>query len=92
MIWRKKYNLRGSDHFPIILRNEKENTTKQQQRWSIRKANWTQYQIKSIITTKVQDHESIEEAYSCLTKSILQAAKNTITKTSLGIKKRPPVA
>ena len=37
MTWRKQYNLRDSDHFPIILMNEKKNATKQQ-RWSIRKA------------------------------------------------------
>ena len=47
---------------------------------------------KSIITTKVQDEESIEEAYSCLTRNILEAAENTIPKTFLRMKKIPPVS
>ena len=92
MIWSKEYNLSGSDHFPIILREKKENSTKQQQRWSFKRANQTQFQKKSIIITKIHDQESIEKAYSCLTRNILQAAENTILKTTLGIKKRSPVA
>ena len=33
--WIKEYELRGSDHFPIIIEDEKEVYTKQQQKWSI---------------------------------------------------------
>ena len=50
MIWSKEYNPRGSNHFPIILRNEREHSAKQQ-RWSIKRANWTQFH-KSIISNQ----------------------------------------
>ena len=33
--WSKKYELWGSDHFPIIIEDEREVSTKQQKRWSI---------------------------------------------------------
>ena len=67
---------------------KKENTTKQQQWWRIKRANWTQFQRKNIITIKVKDQVSIEEAYSCY---ILHAAQNIFHKI-LWIKKRPPGA
>ena len=48
-----------------------------------KRANWTQFWTESIINTKEQDHESIKEAYSCLTKDIIQATENTIPRTTL---------
>ena len=42
LIWSKEYAFRGSDHLSIILREERKNSTKQQQRWSTNTANWTQ--------------------------------------------------
>ena len=33
--WSKEYKLWGSDHFPIIIEDEREVSTKQQKRWSI---------------------------------------------------------
>ena len=53
--WSKEYELRGSDHFPIITEEEREVSMKQQQRWSIGRANLTQFQKESTITTKVQN-------------------------------------
>ena len=51
---------RGSEHFLINLMKESEISTKQQ-RLSIKRGNWTQFWIKSILTTKkVQDTESIK--------------------------------
>ena len=50
--WSKEYKLRGSDHFPIILEDEREFSIKQQQRWSIGRANWTQFQKKKTLTRK----------------------------------------
>ena len=47
---------------------------------------------KKNITTKVQDQETVEEVCSCLTKNILQAAENTIPKTTLRTKERSPLA
>ena len=47
---------------------------------------------KSTIPEKKQNQESIEEAYGCLTKNILQAAENTIPKTTLRTKERSPLA
>ena len=35
--WSKEFKLRGSDHFPIIIEDEREIFTKQHQRWSIGK-------------------------------------------------------
>ena len=37
--WSKEYELRGSNHFPIIIEVEREVSMKQQQRWSIEIAN-----------------------------------------------------
>ena len=90
--WSKEYELRRSDHFPIILEEEKEVSMKQQQRWSIERANWMQFQKKSKITTKVQNQNTIEEAHSCLVKTILQATEKTIPKTSSETKRRPTLA
>ena len=53
--WSKEYDLRSNGHFPIILRCERKITTKQKQRWSIKRTNWIQFQIESILTTKLQD-------------------------------------
>ena len=39
--WSKEYELRGSDHFPIFLEDEKETCIIQQQRWSTGRANWS---------------------------------------------------
>ena len=68
----------GSDHFPIITGEEREVSMIQQQRWSIGRANWIQFQKESTITTKVQNQNTIEEAHSCLVKTILQAAEKNI--------------
>ena len=51
---------------------------KQKERWVIGRANWTQFHKKSAITTKVQNQNTIEEAHSCLVKTILQAAEKNI--------------
>ena len=45
-----------------------------------------QFQKESNITTKVQDQNAIETAYSNLVKTILQAAEKTIPKTFLETK------
>ena len=50
--WSKKYELGGSDHFSIIIEEEREISMKQQQRRSTGKANWMQFQKESTITTK----------------------------------------
>ena len=55
---------------------------KQQQRWSIGRENWMQFQKESIITTKIQKQNAIQEAHSCLVKTILQTEEKTIPKTS----------
>ena len=41
--WSKEYELKGSDHFPIFLEDEREISIKQQQRWNIGRANWMQF-------------------------------------------------
>ena len=53
--WNKGYKLKESDHFHIIIEEEREVSMKQQQRWSIGNTNWTQFQKESTITTKVQN-------------------------------------
>ena len=88
----KECKLKESDHFPIIILDDREVFTKQQQRWSIESANWMQFQRESTITTKVRDQNTIEEAYSWLNKCILQVVEKTIPKTSSEVKRRPPVA
>ena len=50
-----------------------------------------EFQKKIILTTKLQYQESIEEAYNCLTRNMLQTVENTIPKTCTGMKKRPTV-
>ena len=52
-IWSKEYKLRVSDHFPIIIEDKREVSTKQHQRWSMGRANWMQFQKEIKITTKV---------------------------------------
>ena len=64
-------------------------STKQNQKWSIGRANWMQFQRKSKITSRVGNQNTIEEAHSCLINTILQAAEK---KTSAKTKKSPPVA
>ena len=90
--WCKEYELGRSDHFPIIIEDEREVSTKQQQRWSIRRANWVHFQKESTITIKVQNQNTIKEAYTCLINTILQATEKNIPKTSSEAKRRPPVA
>ena len=47
---------------------------------------------KNKITTKIKHQESIEDVYNCLTRNILHAVENTVSKTTLETKKIPPVA
>ena len=65
---------------------------KQQQRWSIGRANWIKFQKEIKRTMKVHNQNAIEEAHNCLVKTILQAAEKTILKTSSETKRRPRVA
>ena len=46
LISSKEYDLRGSHHFLIIIRKERKNSTKHQQRWRIKRANLIQFQKK----------------------------------------------
>ena len=64
---------RGSDHFPITLRDEREFITKQQLRWSIKRKNWVQLQRKRTIATKYQNQDSMDEIYNWLTSNIKAA-------------------
>ena len=77
-----EYKLSRSEYLPIIIKDEKEVSTKQHQGWSVGSANLMQFQKESKITTKVQDQNTIEEAHSCLVKTVLQAVEKTISKTS----------
>ena len=90
--WSKEFKFRGSNHFPIIIENEREVSMKQQQRWSIGGVNWMKFQKESTITMKVQNQNTIKEAHSCLVKTLLQTAEKTIPKTSSETKRRPTVA
>ena len=72
--WSKVYKLRGSNHFPIIIEDERKLSTKQYQIWSIRRENWMQFQKESKITIKVQDQNTIKAAHRGLVKTIFQAA------------------
>ena len=64
---------RGSYHFPIILRNEREFITEQQLRWSIKRKNWVQLLRKRTIATKFQNQDSMDEIYNYLTRNIKAA-------------------
>ena len=57
----QKYELRRSDHFPIIIEGERGVSTKQHQRWSIGRANWMYFQKESTIRMKMQDQNKIKE-------------------------------
>ena len=68
LTWKKEYDLRGSDHFSIILKETEEITHGQQHRWIIKNANWIQYQMDSKLEITVHDQNTIEEAYRRLIK------------------------
>ena len=91
MTWKKEYDLRGSDHFSIILKETGGMAREQQKRWNTKRENWTQYQLDSIMEVEVEDQNTIEEAYSSLIQKILYAAENNIPKTTTGIERRPTV-
>ena len=55
--------------------NMKEKSPQNKQKWSIRRTNWKRFKRESKITTNVQDQDTIEEAYSCINKTILQASQ-----------------
>ena len=57
--WGKEYEFSGNDHF--IIEEEREVSAKQHRRWSIRRANWMQFQKEIKITTKEKDQNTIEE-------------------------------
>ena len=74
------------------MEEERVVSMKQHQRWSKGRANCTQFQKKSAITTKVENQNTIEEAHICLVKNILQAVEKIIPKSSSETKRRPTVA
>ena len=59
--WCKEYELGRSDHFPIIIEDEREVSTKHHHRWSIGRAYWMQFQKERKITTKMRDQNTIKK-------------------------------
>ena len=82
----------GSSHFLIILREEREKLHQTTTVMQHKESKMDTISKKSIITNKIQNHELIKVAYSYQTRNIIQAPENNIPKTTLGKKKRPPVA
>ena len=89
---RQRRNYKNSKKIQKFLEDKSESSTKQQQRWSIGRANWTSFQKEAKITTKVRDQDIVEESYGCLVETIIGVAEKSIPKTSSETKGRPPVA
>ena len=69
--WSKEYELRGSDHFTIIIEEEREVSMEHRK---------CKFQKESTITTKVQNQNTIEKAHSCLVKTYYKQQRNLTPK------------
>ena len=68
----------NSDHYPIILEIETENTPSYRRpRWNFKEANWTKYQAELNITIP-QHIDNIPNLVNTVTEKIIAAAKNAI--------------
>ena len=88
--WDTLPSLRGSDHYPAILRVTDKQNKENLPKWNFDLANWTKYTEETKITQSIQDFQDIEVAYKHLKETILTAAKESIPMKSTKLN-RPPV-
>lgn len=74
--------LMGSDHFPIWLRSGQNRKPVSFPKWIIEKADWPKFTDKAVPLMSFDEFDSSEEANSYCKTFIIDAAKNSIPKSS----------
>lgn len=85
LTWETDIDSRGSDHFPILMKTDSNpQNRKQKPRWKLDKANWKQFRTELITKLPIEEEHSISK----ITKTIFEAASNSIPKTRETTKKQ----
>ena len=84
--WEVYNDLCGSDHYPIVLKNEKNTNFNQPARWKLKKAKWDEFQTLCSISLTQDYIDNAEE----FTKTIISIAEKCIPKNSTPNKKNKP--
>ena len=85
--WRCLEDTCGSDHFPIILNENKPSVLDRPQKWKLSKANWSKFQMlceQNIVHHAFEDCEDPSFLFSSL---LFDAAKQSIPQTSTNPKR-----
>lgn len=81
----------SSDHFPILLKSGIQVNSGGCQRWIPDKADWASYMQKTDVDKDVEGAQSVDDAAEVVESLLIDAAKDTIPKTSgKGGRKSPP--
>lgn len=80
----------GSDHFPIMLRNEPNSALHiRPPSWKLGQGDWTLFQELALINHAALEHLPIDEENDAITNIIIEAASKSIPKTSGRLPKCP---
>ena len=87
--WRALDDNYTSDHHPILITYTQPSNPVNTERYKTNKADWSKY--KELLTTSIPEYDEtldIEESYSIIKQSIIQAANESIPKTGKNNKRK----
>ena len=80
--WGVYNDLMGSDHFPIWLRSGRQSRPQRYPKWIMQKADWNKFQEEAKPRMDINEFDSANEANTYVTGLFIDAAKQSIPKTS----------
>ena len=87
--WRVMEEGLGSDHFPIAIDIVDEIATPRSPRWIVDKANWALFKTLTLLEVNAEDFQSVDDALEFLNKVIIDAAQETIPRTTGKFRRKP---
>ena len=79
----------GSDHFPIVINIVDEVAVPRSPRWILDRANWALFSTLAFLEIKAEDFETVDDALDFLSEVIINAATESILRSSGKFKRRP---
>ena len=79
----------GSDHFPIVISIIDEVAVPRSPRWILDRANWALFSTLAFLEIKAEDFETVDDALDFLSEVIINAATESIPRSSGKFKRRP---
>ena len=89
--WSALDDLHGSDHYPITITAHHSPPPDIIEKWNLKRADWNAYKDLALTKKRVEASPNVEEAYSHLKNTIINAAISSIPRTKINKTKRPNV-